>query len=355
MYQLLDHPRSPYVPAYMNVEYLESAGDFMIELIATLRRDRHMARSVNALWEGAKGMGHYLRNLASDIELGDLKVKLREETDIAKNWLDYGSRILELLAQEKFNALLIIDEFPFMVHHIAKRDKAELSRLLRWFRAARNAPGTRTRFLLGGSINLVSTLDELHLVDTINDLSSIPLLPFDADTAHKFIESAMEAREIAVSPATRRRIIDAIGSPVPYLLCVLMTALSDRHRLTGKAITPKMVEQVFSQELMGRAAPYFCHYYTRLAEYYNDTEARQAKAVLGHLSRADRPIARDNLYGIFLRATSEKPSTATTERFQALMLRLENDFYVTATDGHYHFSILAVQLWWKNNYGFQHS
>jgi len=36
MCRLLDDPRPPFRPLYMDVEDIESAGDFMVELLATL-------------------------------------------------------------------------------------------------------------------------------------------------------------------------------------------------------------------------------------------------------------------------------------------------------------------------------
>lgn len=151
MFQLLDVPSETFRPLYIDVEHLESPADFIVELLAVLRRDHHFARVVNTLWEGTKGFAGYLRGLPSQIDLGSLKVELREQTDVPVNWLSYGDRIMQRLAREDPRLLLLVDEFPVMVHHIAQRDTDELKRFMRWFRAVRVAPETKTRFLLGGS------------------------------------------------------------------------------------------------------------------------------------------------------------------------------------------------------------
>lgn len=355
MYRLLDSPRAPYQPIYLDVEHLGSASDFMIELLAALRRDTHFAKAVNALWEGTRGFGRFLRNLPDQIDFGDVKVHLREKTDISKNWLSYGERIVSLLGKERAHLLLLIDELPIMLHHLAQNNMGELRQFLHWFRAARLAPGTKTRFVLGGSTNLVATLDALRLVDTVNDMSIRWMGPFDGDTARRFIEQGMSAAGVKVSRAVREKIVAAVGSPIPYLLSVLLNALIDDQRVTGKRITAKTVERVFESELLGRATPFFRHYYTRLSEYYADDESRQAKALLNLLSRSDSAVRKDALFAVFLHCTGESPGDRALERFQTLMQKLENDFYVVAAGGGYEFSNRAIQLWWKTNYGFQES
>lgn len=353
MCQLLDAPRAPFQPLYMDVEHLESPADLIIELLAALRQSNLFAPIVNALWEGSKDFGRYLRGLVSQVDLGSLKVHMREETDVPVNWRAYGDRLMRLLVREDRRLLLLLDEFPIMVHHMSLRDPRELEQFMRWFRAVRVAPETTTRFLIGGSINLVPTLDAIGLVDTVNDLAIQHLPPFDAGTAERFVVDAMTANGVELPREVRGRIVAILGTPIPYLLSVLMTALLDRHRTSGAPITVEMVDDVFETELLGRTTPFFRHYYSRLQDYYPSDEARQAKAILGLLSRSDSAVTRDTLYQAYLRVTGLQPVANTAEQFHQLMQKLENDFYVLATAGGYEFSNRTIGLWWRNNYGFQ--
>lgn len=355
MFRLLDAPRDPFRPLYMDVEHLESPADFVIELLAALRHDDHFARTVNALWEETKEVGRYLRGLTSRIDLGSLKVYLREQTDLAKNWRSYGDRAVRLLAREHPRLLLLVDEFPIMVHQIAQRDTGELTRFLRWFRAARIAPDTQTRFLIGGSTNLVSALDAIGLVDTVNDFVVQQVEPFDSSTAERFVREALEAQGVQLSRDVRERMVSVVGTAIPYLLSLLLALLLDRYRKWGAPITVDTVQEVFETELLGGATPFFCHYYSRLQQYYPGDEARQAKAILGVLSRSDSPVRKDTLYQLYLKCAALEHTASNTEQFQRLMQKLENDFYVAGIDDAYRFSNRAIQLWWKNNYGFQNA
>ena len=351
MFYLEDFPRNDFRPVYIDLEPIPSAGEFVVELLATLLRDHRFARIATALWDTTKGIGKFLRDLPSRVELGDLKVHLREQTDVHADWRNYGDRVMNLLAQEEPRLLLMLDEFPMMVSNFAERDMDELRLFLRWFRKARVVPDTKTRFLLAGSINLVHTLDGMGLVDTINDLSEIPIGPFDMPTARRFMEAAMATNGVEISEDVREHILEVLGTPIPYLLALLLRMLIDRHKKTKAPTTVAEVDEVFQTELLGGAGTFFFHYYSRLTQYYPGEEARQAKGILGQLSRSETSVQAQTLYQIFLKRSGQPSTIETEERFRRLMQKLENDFYVVATDGRYEFSNRTIRLWWRNYYG----
>lgn len=202
MYRLLDEPRRNFRPLYMDVEHIEHAADFMIELIANLIRDNQFARVLDGLWKGTKTIGKFIRDLPANIDLGGVKVELRENTDVPKNWLSYGERVMSLLSKDGPPLLLLIDEFAVMINTLARSNESEMKQLLRWFRSARIAPETQTRFVIGGSINLINTLDAIGLVDTVNDLSTIRLRPFSPQTARRYVEAIFKTRKVKVKPET---------------------------------------------------------------------------------------------------------------------------------------------------------
>lgn len=354
MYRLLDNPREPFRPIYINVEHILTAGDFMVELMAVLFKDHHFSRIGKVLWEETKEFGHFLRNLPSSIDLGGVKVELREKTDVPKHWLSYGERLISLLSKEDPRLLLLLDEFAVMVDHIAERDLREAEQFLHWFRAARIAPGNRTRFIIGGSINLVSTLTEMGLVDTVNDLSIERLKPFDITTAKRYVDSVFATRHLETSPEITDAILNLVGTPIPYLLAVLLTAIFDRQRATQDKISPKMIRVAFEDDLLGGATSItFNHYRSRIDQYYPGLEGQAAKAILGLLSRSVFPIRKNTLYQIFLKNTQLQAGNQAYEIFLRLMNKLDNDFYIVTEDDTYDFFSRVLKLWWKTHYGFQ--
>jgi len=347
MYRLLDEPRKPFQPLYINVEHIMSPADFMIELMAVLLRNNHFSRVINAMWEGTKGFGLFLRNLPSSIDIGKLKVELREKTDVSQEWISYGERIMSLLSRDGPPLLLIIDEFAIMINHIAPRDRDAVEKLLRWFRAARTAPDTQTRFIIGGSVNLISSLDALGLVDTVNDFSIERLKPFDLETAKQFIEAIFASRKVKIDPEVRDIILELVGTPIPYLLAVLLTAILDRLRMKHTQVTIDIVKTAFEDDLLGGAtSAVFHHYRSRIDQYYPGSEGQAAKAILGLLSRSEGPVRRDTLYQIFLKTCNFQVNSQSNENFMRLMYKLNNDFYIVTHDHTYIFFSRVLQLWW---------
>ena len=234
MYRLLDDPREPFRPIYVDVSHITSAANFMVELIAMLLRDRHFARVVRSLLSETKEFGKYLRSLPESIDVGAFKVELRERSDVPAHWLSYGERVVSLLGRDEPALLLMLDEFPIMIERIMDRNEDEAREFLRWFRSARLAPDTKTRFVIGGSINLVPTLDRFGLVDTVNDLAIVRIEPFDSDTAARFVKEVFDGQGVLLSPEVARTIHALVGEPIPYLLAVLLTAIFDRVRADEK-------------------------------------------------------------------------------------------------------------------------
>ncbi|HET6975554.1 MAG TPA: hypothetical protein VFI24_04475 [Pyrinomonadaceae bacterium] len=354
MYRLLDKPELPFHPLYINLEHILTAGDFMVELMAVLLRDRHFARIGTVIWQEAKGFGKFIRDLSSMVDVGGIKVQLRESTDVPQHWLSYGERVMSSLSKQDPRLLLLLDEFAVMIDHIAQENPRDAEQLLRWFRAVRIAPGTMSRFVIGGSINLVATLDSMGLVDTVNDLSIERLKPFDSAIAERFIRAIFASRRMRLDASVLKLIMELVGTPIPYLLAVFLTAILDRQRATGKKVTGEMVQAAFEEDLLGGATSItFQHYRSRIDQYYAGFEPRSAKVILGMLSRSETPIRNESLYELFVRVNGVNPSAESNEAFKLLMNRLENDFYIVNNEGSYDFFSRVLKLWWKTHYGFQ--
>lgn len=353
MYRMLDQPRKPFRPIYINVEDTTTAAGFMVELMAALLRDRHFSKLMQDVWQGAKGFGGWLRSLPASIDVGGLKIGLRENTKVGEHWTAYGDRVMDMLARRGPRLLLLIDEFAIMASSIQEQGQDEVAHFLRWFRSARLAPETRTRFVLGSSINLISTLEGMGLVDTVNDLWIERLKPFSPETSERFIEQIFASRGLPLSPDVKEAILHHLGTPIPYLLAVLLTAIFDRHRMSGEEIDASTVEAAFEEDLIGGAtAAVFHHYRSRLDEYYTQREARAAKAILGLLSRSGRSVEQGTCYQLYLKICGSAADPGQAEEFLQLMNKLENDFYVVSDKGRVQLFSRVLGAWWKAKFGF---
>lgn len=354
MYKLLDESKPGILPVYTNLEPIGTAGDFMVELISKIFQKRPFQRFVNILWEGSKEIGAFFRNLPEDIDLGGIKIAIRDKTDVSENWYAYGDRIMDLISSEDPTLLLLLDEFAVMIDHILRKEPSDAERLLRWFRAARTAPDTKTRFIIGSSIHLIPLLDDKGLADTVNDLYVQELKPFSDDTARAYIKAVFTTCSMEISDNVIDAIIQLVGIPIPYLLAVLLSAIIDRHKATHIPATVELVTSVFEDELLGGStSATFLHYRSRIDSYYPGWEGRAARTILKALSRAENGLENNTIYSLFLQTSGKMHSTQSEEEFMRLMYKLDNDFYISTSDGRYDFYSRVLKLWWRSSYGFQ--
>lgn len=354
MYRLLDEPKADFRPIYMDVEHIENAADFMIELIANLLRDKQLSKLLDGLWEKTQSFARFIGNLPAHVDIGGVKVELREQTDVPKQWLSYGERVMNLISASGDPVLLLIDEFAVMINTIASKNPKEVKQLLRWFRSARISPGSNTRFVIGGSVNLINTLDALGLVDTVNDLVPVRLHPFPHETAKLYLQGVFDSRNIVISNEIINLILELTGEPIPYLLAVLVSSIIDRHKGKRIPITLDLVRDAFEMDLLGdSASAFFRQYRSRIDQYYRTQEAIAAKAILRALSKAEKGISANSLFNIYIKAVSGSNHLMAEDAFMLLMDKLDNDFYIVIRDNNYEFFSRVIKLWWRNHYGFQ--
>ncbi|OQY00460.1 MAG: hypothetical protein B6I26_07760 [Desulfobacteraceae bacterium 4572_130] len=361
MYCLADNPQKFFEPVILNVEPITSPSNFIVELTAKLYKKSSFRKKIVSLWNKKKYFFSFLRDSISNIDIGGLKIELRKHTEIVQNWESYGEELLSLLSTNTPRLLLIIDEFPIMINHIAKNDIKEAEKLLRWFRSIRIASETQTRFVVGGSINLVSTLNKLNLVDTINDLFVQKVNVFSRKTAGQFIKETFANEIISgnqkfkISDELVDFILELVGAPIPYLLAVFLNAILEHQQENNiKKITKDNILKIFEEDLLsGATSITFQHYRSRIDQYYFDLDGDAAKSILNFLSQTSHSVKKETLYQIFLRKTNLSPDNKSYDNFSDLMARLENDFYLKEIKQKYSFFSRVLQLWWKNNYGYQ--
>lgn len=324
----------------------------MVDVLAKLLRDEHFRRIVQRLWTGLKDVRDWLASLVEQVDVGEIKVKLRDKTDVPGNWRAYGDRLMGMLAEGDPPLLLLVDEFPIMAGKMIAKDKDEAIQFIRWFRSVRLAPETRTRFVIGGSTNIMYSLEAVGLVDAINDLCPVRLRPFDAATAEQYLDAVFASRGLSLEAPVRARMLEVVGEPIPYLLALLCQAVfGQSHAHSGK-IDVDRVDAAFD-DLLSTGATVFLHYWSRLNEYYPGCESAVAKTILSVISRAEGSVKRDTLYQIYLQTCGVPSNAESRDAFVRLMWKLDNDFYIVPDDHGYHFFSRVLKLWWRRQYGYQ--
>ena len=356
---VMDHlrhrPERGFSVVSINVQDLTHPADFFQALLDALHdaypdyvRDQ-LARGW-ALLEGLLGK-------IEEIGLGGFKLALRRsDPDWCENWRGHGDAFLEQARKTGIRLLFVVDEFPDMLLNLAQENEAVLRDFLAWFRVQRQhpAPGKDSlRWLVGGSVNLASTLDALGMVDLINDLEDMPLPPLSDRDIDAFVTDMLGSRGVRFEEGVVQRLIARLGRPIPLFM---QMATQDLYRLwkrEKRKLAATDVDAVFDALIVSSGArTRLQHFYSRIRQYYETPNDSIARALLGKISASEKGLARASLLQDTERLLSDHgvgvPAHERGQRFNRILLDLENDFYIVEIRaGIYDFACGVLKLWWR--------
>ncbi len=352
MHRLVDKPQGDYKIVHADLEHLSEPVDLMLELVVQLAQDTKMSRLLDGVTAIAKDIWHGLRDTVDEVELFDVKLKLREQ--MQPQWQDIGRQVFQRVGQAGHPVLFILDEFPMMIDRMARRDgkRDEARVLLNWLRALRQSPELGSvRFLIAGSIGIEAVLNGLGEIKAINDFQALKLEPFPYPVADGFLQALADTEKVPLSVECRQTMLELVGVLVPYFLQILFSEVSKAHWLTQETITPTMIGRLYREKVLGvDCKSYFDHYYGRLRDYYLPHEERAVKRLLRALARG--AMTRDACFDLYRDTLGGSPDA---DEFNGVVGNLENDFYIRydAEGERYEFSCKLLRDWWLRHYALE--
>jgi len=342
---------------FLNVEEITTPAEFCQSLITALH-DQHPEYIRQSLAKTWKFLGGIVNSIDA-LELYKFKIALRKsDPDWETNWMMKADELIANLRRTQEPLLIILDEVPDMILNMQAKAMSKLTTFLHWFRKTRQDPRQDTiRWLVGGSINLTSTLDQLASLKLINDFRSEPLPPFEQEEVDTFIRSMFDSHGVQYEPEVIEDIQQRLGKPIPFFLQLFAQELYRKWRRQKTPLTIENVESVFNRVLLGETARDKLQYYhTRIRNYYTDQERVAATKILDQLSISDTSLTKDALFTTYAGVEETKPNPRMgpdlQEAFNNLMLLLQNDFYIEEVETkQYDFSCTILKLWWRKYYG----
>jgi hypothetical protein len=355
-------PQHGYSVIYENVQDLTHPADLFLAILDNFR-DQH-PNLFHSLVKGWETVTSWLPTL-EEVGYGGVKTKFREHVkDYREHWREHGEALFRQLRSLKRPILIIVDELPDMLINLKQEDPKLLRDFLSWFRDKRCDPLPKkdnVRWLLGGSINLSSTLDGISLLDRINDLKDVSLPDLTARQIETFVRDMLEARHVEFEQKVPSRLRELLGRPIPLFLQMLTQDVFRSWRNKPRKLKKADVEIEFGRFVTSTAAQdKLQHYYTRLAKYYEEPALSQAHEMLNHLCQTAEKVGKDEgasratLMQIAESAYPPGKLPPVHERkrlFLQLMRDLENDFYVIEiAEGRYGFASGIMKAWWRKHY-----
>jgi hypothetical protein len=361
MDHLQKYPQFDFTVIKENVQDLSHPADFFVALLARFH-DEHPKLLHNTLAKGWELLTKTFSQIDT-VAYSEFKVALRASDEQWKeNWRFTGEKLLEQLRKHGSNILIIIDEFPDMLLNMNRENPTLLREFLAWFSTQRQQPNPQhdpIRWLIGGSVNLSSTLDALGHIDLINDLDDISLPLLTNEQVEDYIVTMLKGRGVIISKDLTKQCLTSMGRPIPLFMQMLT---QDLYRMWKKRADDTLelnsndVKKAVHALIRSSAAQdKLQHFYTRIARYYSGVLLTAAYAMLSQLSLKEGGLMRSTLQNEFYRHLEEAgQSLLPHERKQAfnqLMRNLANDFYIEEIEGNqYDFSSGILKSWWRKYY-----
>lgn len=365
--KMYDEPRERFKVIFIDCEKLEDPYEFFFtELLVEILKNRKIRLKIKDCTHSIplipKKILSGIKENISEIELLEIKIGLRES--IEKNWKEESVQCikeLDKLANEYNEKILfLLDEFPSLLKHmIDSGEYPETKLFLEWFRALRlDLNLTNTRFIIAGSRNIYtvyrnipylllengviekSELTYFSLHQVFIDFRKILIEPFDVGTAKEFIKELFASNQITVKDSTIDKILNLIGSLVPYFIQLLISE-TKRYNDDGN-LTPEIIESIYNERILGPTCRFYFEYYEDRLKEYDQISEKGAKVIITELSKAGS-LTKNELYDIFVFATKSDESS----KFDELMNDLEMDFYIKFDENNkYSFLSKISSDWW---------
>jgi hypothetical protein len=353
MYRLIDEPHFDFKVVHADLEHMVEPAELISQLAVQLAKDSRLTRIANGLSYFPKTLWTRFKQTFSEVDLLKVKVKLREQ--LRPHWQESGEELFKKIADSEVTILFVLDEFPMMIDRMARSTKhrEEARTMLRWLRALRQSPTTKNvRFLIAGSIGIGHVLNQLGEISAVNDFEQVRLEPFSPKLAMGLLEELERSEKIKLSDPCKRKMLQLIGTHVPYFIQILFSEAAKAHGQDGEPITPKKIEQIYRDKVLGvDCKTYFDHYYGRLRDYYQPQEEKAIKRILRELAVVGR-LTRDACNQLYRENLGNR---SDIEEFNRLMTDLENDFYIRfdVDSRQYEFASKLLRDWWLRHYGLE--
>lgn len=187
--------------------------------------------------------------------------------------------------------LVILDELPILIARMLSRDDtaADVDLLLSKLRQIRGEQrfSQRVQFAIGGSIGLEGVLRRHGLSSHINDLSLLPIGPWENETAAEFLHQLGHDEGFIIPDNFVEQMIKLLGYCVPYHVQLFFDSIRQETKSDDRVITEEIVIRCFEDRLAGPSGtPHLDHYAEQLDVMFNEDDAICVRAILSAVARS---------------------------------------------------------------------
>jgi AAA+ ATPase superfamily predicted ATPase len=286
------------------------------------------------LWNTVSEMIPTLKVINVEVQTGKIS------SDV-KDFMDNMELLFEELNQLGF--VFAFDEFSDFLWNLRKTSIDEVKLFLKWLRTLRQE--SKIRLIITGSINVMSTVDELNVADLINDLTDIEIFPLTKDEVKSLLRKLTEPVNITFTEDGINAAVEKLSDGIPFFVQLFASGLRTyKDKKNAKAYNAEEINAIYFK-ITGKQHKEFIDLHSRLKDYLSDSEYQAARKILAHL--ASDPMTFNDLMPYVTNMVHDK------EKLHRLLKRLTDENYITKTDKYYRFVSPMIADWWKNTYDWE--
>ena len=234
------------------------------------------------------------------------------------------------------------------------KEEAGAVKLLGWLRVWRMSSGVNCRFIFSGSIGLNSLLDRYGLSTYFNDCYDFKLGPFRLNASLEMLKAEAQSKNRQSDDLVFEYLCQRTGWLSPFYLNLLLVeairAARDRELETGQSNQDLQIADIddgYNRLLATRSR--FIHWYRRLERDLNQSDFVFVRAILAAVAKPDAGLTRKQLLSRLQRL--EANPEQRNLRLDNLLLKLEEDGYISQESERIQFLSFLLRDYWRRNHG----
>jgi len=337
MRNLEDQPRKGYEFKYLVTESIDDPIAFLNKLVETLQSFKGWRECTLEFFK------EWLPKLRLSLAESELEAGIAWEQH-RNPFEKFKEFVKQLQTINDSKAVVMIDEFPQMIRNIENKHGVEVARqFLQFNREIRQLANSNLRFIITGSIGLLTIVEQLQATQMINDLNTIEIPPLTKSQAKDFVTQLLDDAKVAYQPDTCDELLQRIGQFHPFYLQLAVQEIIDEFESTEKIVDSSNVERALNKILHRRNDQYLEHYYQRLRTGFSSEGFQFAIAILNKLSEQD--------YGIDIEYIQEIAAEHEIDDYWFILRSLEFDGYLfesnVSGETIYRFTSPILRKWWQ--------
>lgn len=340
--KLCAEPRSGWMPIFQDLEQYHTALEFAEAVYAEV--DRFLSTRKRT----TRRTKEFLASIGGTEIGGKLKLPKFERN---APWKEILTKAIEDLVEERDKhderPLFLWDEVPYMLASISTRHGERVAmEVLDTLRALRQDQGDKgLRMILTGSIGIHHVIHSLkrqnYANSPLNDTFLLEVLPLAQAPARELAAKLVTGEIIPTKfPDELSDTIARIADGFPFYIHHIVKAI----KLTGRAASPELVEQIVSSQLLDANDPWeLNHYRERIPVYYGKEDEAAVLGILDGVAVRDAPFSINEL----LTELKNMGLLSDREHLITLLRLVEQDHYLSRdTQGRYQFRFALLKRWW---------